>query len=215
MKEYSKIQTVFLRDPDTNHKFLLEGQWARPEFGFLAGLLWEWTEKVDGTNIRIHWDNRDFRIGGKTDMAQIPVFLYDHLMGTFTGEKLHRCFPTEYSGGEGDITLYGEGFGARIQKGGGSYIRDGVSFVLFDVRIDGVWLERTNVEDIAGKLEIPVVPVAGEGSLHDAIGFVRQGFNSNWGNFPAEGLVCRSQVELLNRLGRRVITKIKTKDFPK
>jgi len=40
----------------------------------------------------------------------------------------------------------------KIQKGGGNYIADGVDFVLFDVWINGIWLERENVEDIAEKL---------------------------------------------------------------
>lgn len=216
MKEYHKIQTVFLRDPDTNNKFLLEGQWARPEFEFLANLPWEWTEKVNGTNIRILWNNREFQVRGKTDNAQIPVPLRDYLMATFTEEKLDRCFPNENEpDGSVNITLYGEGFGARIQKGGGNYNPDGVGFALFDVYINGVWLERANIEDIAGKLEIPHVPLVGVGTLSEAIDHARTGFKSAWGDFKAEGLVCRPQVGLLNRLGRRVITKIKTKDFPK
>ncbi len=53
MREYHKIQTVFLRDPETNHRTLLEGQYAEPAFEFLAGNRWVFTEKVDGTNIRI------------------------------------------------------------------------------------------------------------------------------------------------------------------
>ncbi|KKL53664.1 hypothetical protein LCGC14_2273140, partial [marine sediment metagenome] len=49
------------------------------------------------------------------------------------------------------ITLYGEGYGARIQKGGGDYRKGGdVSFRLFDVLIGETWLRRVDVEDVAG-----------------------------------------------------------------
>ena len=41
----------------------------------------------------------------------------------------------------------------------------------------------------------------------------RQGFQSMWGNFQAEGLVVRPLVELRSRTGERVIAKIKCKDF--
>lgn len=221
MKEYHKIQTVYLRDPATNHKFLLEGQWAKPEFGYLANSAWEWTEKVDGTNIRIHWDNREFRIGGKTDNAQIPVPLYDHLIGIFNEANLDRCFVNENEpDGSGSITLYGEGHGARIQKGGGNYNPTGVDFVLFDVLINGVWLEEINMRDIAVKLgvmsvpRVDVAPSGMTGSIPEAVEFVRRGFKSMWGDFKAEGLVGRPQGGMLDRMGRRIITKIKTKDFP-
>lgn len=207
--EYHKIQTVWLRDPATNHKTLLEGQWSKPEFGWLAGNEWVFTEKVDGTNIRIAIDGvtRDVKIDGKTDNAQIPAFLLPRL--NEIGERAEAA-------GLRDIVLYGEGYGAKIQKGGGNYKADGTDFVLFDAYSTGpdpMWLERANIEDIAAKLDIGVVPVVGWGSLHYAIIMAREGFNSMWGPFAAEGLVARPAVELRNRRGERVITKIKAKDF--
>ena len=48
MKEYHKIQTVYLRDPETKFRILLEGQYATPELEYLAQNKWTWTEKVDG-----------------------------------------------------------------------------------------------------------------------------------------------------------------------
>ena len=53
METYHKIQTVWLRDPDNRYKTLLEGQWATPEFEYLANNEWTFTEKVDGTNVRV------------------------------------------------------------------------------------------------------------------------------------------------------------------
>ena len=83
MNQYHKIQTVFLRDPATNYKTLLEGQYALPEFEYLANNQWTWTEKVDGTNIRVIWDGTAIVFGGKTDNAQIPASLVNRLSDTF------------------------------------------------------------------------------------------------------------------------------------
>jgi hypothetical protein len=85
--------------------------------------------------------------------------------------------------------------------------------VLFDVKVGSVWLERKNVEDVAKKLGVDVVPVIGSGTLHDMVKFCRDGIISRWGDFRAEGIVARPRVELLDRLGHRVITKLKCIDF--
>lgn len=205
MKEYHKIQTVWERDPDNHHKTLLEGKWARPEFAYLQGLTWVWTEKVDGTNIRIDWDGERVIFGGRTDKAQLPTFLMERLQEHFTAERLA-------AGLKGPCTLYGEGYGARIQKGGGNYIPDGVDFILFDVWAE-CWLERGTVHEIAKDLDIKTVPITAYGSLQAAIDDTQTGVPSAWGDFIMEGFVMRPETELLDRMGRRLITKIKHKDF--
>lgn len=208
MTEYHKIQTVYLRDPATQMRTLLEGQWALPEFEYLARNEWLWTEKIDGTNIRVIWDGVSVRFGGRTDDAQTPTFLLQRLQDLFPAEKFKTVFP-DWS----QAVLYGEGFGAKVQKGGGNYIKDGCDFILFDVRIGDMWLERPNVEDIASKAGLRVVPAVGRGTLLDAVEIVRKGIPSTFGLFPAEGLVMRPAVELTNRRGQRIISKVKHKDF--
>jgi len=207
MNKYPKIQTVYLRDPATKYRTLLK-EFARPEFEYLANNEWVFTEKVDGTNIRIGWDGERIVLGGRTERAQIPAFLVNKLQEMFPPGKFLSLYP------DLQMTLYGEGYGARIQKGGGNYIPDGVSFILFDVMINDNWLARENVEDIAAKLDIDVVPIVGHGCLAYAVDMARNGFQSHIGTQVAEGLVMRPAVELCNRRGQRVITKIKHKDFP-
>ena len=206
MKEYHKIQTVFKRDPETRHKTLIEGDYSIPEFKFLKDNEWVFTEKVDGTNIRI-MINDAITFGGKTDNAQIPSFLLNWLNEKFLSQKdfMLRNFP-------GGTCLYGEGYGAKIQKGGGNYRQD-QSFVLFDVRIGEWWLKRDDVHDVANKLKIESVPVIGYGTLTEMVEKTRNGFNSIWGDFLAEGIVARPKTELFSRNGNRIITKIKYKDF--
>ena len=74
-------------------------------------------------------------------------------------------------------------------------------------------MKREDVEDIAKKLGLDIVPVLGGGTLGDLVRIVKAGFNSRWGDFPAEGIVARPKVELIARNGQRIITKLKHKDF--
>lgn len=208
MKEYHKIQTVFKRDPATKHKTLLEGDFSLPEFDFLQANNWIFTEKVDGTNIRVHYKDGKITFGGRTDRAQIPATLVEHLNDRFL--PLTDLFNQAFNGNE--VCLYGEGYGAKIQKGGGNYRQD-QDFVLFDVLVGEWWLQRKDVEDVSAKLGIDVVPVMGEGSLLDMVEHAKSGIQSTWGDFQAEGYVARPATELKTRNGHRLITKIKCRDF--
>ena len=206
MKEYHKIQTVFKRDMEHKNKTLLEGQWTLPEFDFLAGNTWVFTEKVDGTNIRVMLQGGGITFGGKTDSAQIPAQLVTRLNERFLplAEKMQASFGC-------DACLYGEGYGAKIQKGGGNYRQD-QDFVLFDVKVGDFWLQRADVEDVAQNLGVDVVPIIGEGTLHDAVAAAKAGITSTWGKFQSEGIVARPKTELKTRNGNRIITKIKCRD---
>ena len=207
MDEYHKITTVYDRDPDNRYKTLLDGQFALPEFEYLAGNEWVFTEKLDGMNCRVDWDCERVLFGGRTDKSQMPTFLFAKLQEMFPAEKFAKLYP------ETPMTLYGEGIGAGIQKGGGNYIPDGVDFVLFDVLIGRWWLRREDVEDIAHRLGIQVVPIVGIGTLEEAIRIVQAGLPSRLGEREAEGLVMRPLVDLWGRDGKRIISKVKGKGF--
>lgn len=210
MSEYPHIDTIYKRD---DRGRLRLGEFSRDEFAYLADNQWIGTEKVDGTNIRVIFDasaSTAIRFGGKTDNAQMPTFLYDKLTAIFqTGDMVERL------GKQFDESaiLYGEGYGARIQKGGGNYNPAGVDFVLFDVKVGDWWLKREDVEEVAWNLGLRVVPILLKGTLSEAVTFVRHGFDSSWGDFRAEGLVLLPAVPLHARGGHRIITKIKHRDF--
>ena len=200
--------TLFKRDPDTKYKTLLMDEYALPCFEYLKDNAWEFTEKVDGTNIRVMCADGIIRFGGKTNNALLPAKLIERLNSIFMPlrEQLTEQFP------EG-VCFYGEGFGAGIQKGGGNY-QSTQEFVLFDVKINNWWLERQNVIDIAEKFNLQIVPVViTRGDLSDMVCIVKRGFKSAWGDFPAEGIVARPTIGLIQRNGHRIITKLKTKDF--
>lgn len=216
---YCKIHSVFKR---TERGVFIDGDWARPEFAYLADCPWVWTEKVDGTNIRIGLDGdeeiaqisgqRAFRIGGRTDSAQIPATLIEAINALGLEPKMREQFP------DGDVTLYGEGYGARIQKGGGNYRAD-QGFVLFDVRVGRWWLTRDAVEEVGAALGVDVVPLVANGPLSSMVETFRlyatdgEAITSHWGAFAAEGIVGTPAVPLFARDGSRVIVKLKHKDF--
>ena len=153
MKEYNKIETLFERDMEGTKK-LIEGKFRNKYVEFLANNKWDFTEKIGGTNIRIHWDGHKVFFGGRTDSAQIPTNLMYALNDKFMGVVNEELFEQKF--GETQVTLYGEGYGAKIQKGGGLY-REDVGFILFDVLIGDTWLERENIEDIAKSFNIPIL----------------------------------------------------------
>jgi RNA ligase len=173
MSEYHKIETLYERDEKTFR--------VKPELilkNSVYGILktWQWTEKIDGTNIRVIWHNGGVSFGGKTDNAQIHSELIKHLYETFTPAVLEAAFP-DVIDTDTKVVLYGEGYGAGIQKGGGDY-GPKKKFILFDVRVGDWWLSHANVCDVSMKLGIDVVPYFGDMTLEEATELVRKGFHS-------------------------------------
>lgn len=88
-----------------------------------------------------------------------------------------------------------------------------MGFILFDIKIGNWWLKREDLEGIAEQLEIPIVPIMGRGTIHDAIWAIKENVRSSFGDFLAEGLVLKPKVELKARNLQRIMTKVKHKDF--
>lgn len=221
MAEYQKIQTLFKRD---ERNIIIPDQFTYPEFEVLKDLKWECTEKIDGTNIRIELtssgnpeDGIIMSFKGRTDKAIIPEHLLTKLNWLFDREHLMEALNITDETQDCNITLYGEGYGAKIQKGG-NYISNDVNFILFDVKIGKWWLDRESIKDIANKLGISAVPLMGYMTIPEAIEYVKEGFKSTIAenkDYDAEGLVLKAPCGLLKRDGERLITKIKTVDFRK
>lgn len=213
--EYHKIDSIYKRDMTKPHAPFIIGQWADPAFDYLQNNQWEFSEKIDGTNIRAMFDGENITFGGKTDKASIPAHLVNRLNELFLPHKdlLKETFKPK-EGEKTDVCLYGEGFGFKIQGSvGGAYLGAEVDFCLFDVRVGNWFLQRENVYDIARKFGLKTPAAVGYGTLLEAVERVKKGFQSSFGNAEAEGLVLRPTVELRTRGGQRVITKVKTRDF--
>lgn len=210
MVKYEKLETIFSRDTEGS-KRLMEGVFRNPTVEFLKDNQWEWTEKVDGTNIGVVWDGYRVSYQGRTENAQIPIRLLDKLNSIFGTQEAEQIFEEQF--GDKSVILFGEGYGNKIQGVGSKYIPDDVGFILFDLWIGGNYQSRESVELTAKSFGIPVVPVVGRGTLSEAVTFVKGHPQSVIGDLPMEGIVCRPMIELRDRCGNRVITKIKWNDF--
>ena len=208
MKEDEKIETLYVRDDKT--KKLVEGKFRNETVELLKDIDWEFTEKIDGTNIRIYWDGHKVSYYGRTDKAQIPSQLMNRLIELFGGDINEEMFEQKF--GDMPVMLIGEGYGAKIQKGGGDYRTDN-DFILFDVCINGNYQPRESVNEIANYFNIDVVPTIMIGRLQDGVDYVKSKPKSKIGNADSEGLVARPLKELKDRTGNRIIVKIKVKDF--
>jgi len=214
--KYPKIDTLFARDPDT---FKVR-EWESRREEFLVPSAWRVTEKIDGTNIRVGWDGERVYFGGRTDRAHVPQGVLAFVREVFTQGNLEAVF------GEQDSRLpapgfvfYGEGYGPGIQKGG-CYRSEGQAFRLFDVLAPGgFWLAWSDVVDVAWKIGVKTAPDLGLLPLGAAIdaatapwSYAASEDSGNAGSCR-EGVVARSEPLLLDRRGRRLIWKLKRKDF--
>ena len=210
MSEYPKIETLYERDMDTFK--VKPGVFRNPVYNLLK--TWHWTEKINGTNIRCIWNpqltTENLIFHGRTDAAEIHKDLMAHLQNTVLSAKLFEVFSAN------QVVIYGEGYGAGIQKGGGDYSPT-KKFIVFDILVDGKWwLSYKDMVDVVNKLGLDVVPSFGETSLEEATEYVRMGFLSRIAinpNKKAEGLVGRPAETLFDKRGNRLIVKLKTKDF--
>lgn len=210
MNKYPKIEALFERDMEGTKK-LIEGKFRNETVEFLKDNTWVCTEKIDGTNIGIVWDGHSVSYQGRTERAQIPAHLMNKLIEMFGGNENEELFEQKF--GENKVILFGEGYGAKIQKGG--LYRSDVSFILFDVYLpdQDLWLNRESIEDIAKSFNIDVVPIILEGTIQDAIDYVKTKPKSTIGTANMEGLVCKPKVDVLDRRGNRIIVKVKVCDF--
>ena len=213
MYKYTKIETVFERDMNGSKK-LIEGNYRNEAVEFLKDHMWYFTEKVDGTNIGIYWDGHKINYQGRTERAQIPANLMNKLIETFGSNETEELFEQMF--GEKEAVLFGEGYGAKIQKGGGNYISDGCDFILFDVYIpmSDTWLTRDGIINVAKAFGIKYVPIICIGTIQEAVDYIKTKPASLINpNHEMEGVVGKPLVDMYDRNYKRIIVKIKSNDF--
>ena len=246
---YQKINTIFMRDAknvimpydsftEPEFEYLRGLKWRGEEKLDGTNMRIEvtkvpiWNGGIEGGTI--NGVKFNVRIAGKTDNAQIPKNLLKHMQEKYPNEKvlaalgLKEFIPVDEWENEHNwltyeqipniYTIYGEGYGEGIQSGGW-YIKGGNEFIVFDVKVNDIYLKTDARDEIATKLGAPIVPLIGYFTLDEAIDFVRKGFRSVVAENPevkmAEGLVLRTDLGLRNRMGKRLIVKVKYEDFQK
>lgn len=209
MKEYHKIKNLFVFDKETK-KFLPD--FRDSTFVALANIQWIFTEKIDGTNFRIFWDGHKLTYGGRTNNAQFNKkqieFIDKYLVNPENEELFEQLF------GEKEVMVYGELFGAGINNGGRYVGGEGFDFRVFDIEIGGFFIERgENFDNICFQLNLASVPITFVGTLPEAVELVRKTPTSTFSDAPLEGFVGVPVGGFLDRMGKRIIVKIKRRDL--
>ena len=231
--EYPKINSLWKRqgwyfedgkknspEYQAGRQSFIIGDYAEPEFGNIKK--WRVDEKIDGTNVRIVFSRAQsggqtlfdgWSTGvtylGRTENAQMPTHLLAYLQSTLTKECIGKAFPEAT-----DVILFGEGYGPKIQAGGGNY-RSDAGFILFDVFVGGWWLKWEDVTEIAHKLGIPHSPHLGIMTEEEIVEFVKSKPLSRCSVIPQmmEGVIARADPLVLFRNGKPVKWKLKCKEF--
>ena len=106
------------------------------------------TEKLHGTSAHLMYKKEQDKIiyfsGGSTRLTFINLFDSDRLL-----EKFREM--------DNDIIIYGEAYGGKCQGMSESYGKE-LRFIGFEVKINNIWLDVPNAEDVCTKFDIEFVP---------------------------------------------------------
>lgn len=175
---------------------------------YLAELPWVYSRKIDGENIRIQWDGEQALWNGKSNAFQCSADFTEYMNNTFLEEIFEEKF-----GRDKVVTLFGEKMGPKTQGNELGLEKDEV--ILYDVNINGTWLDANNVIGIAKYFELRTVYDFMPSNLRSIWGslqwFIEACANGKFKDW--EGIVAHPLVEMRDQGGHRVIVKIKNKDY--
>lgn len=184
-----------------------DGIYRDPMVAFLADNDWEIRRKVDGENIRIRWDGEQALWNGKTNAFQCSLEFHEYMDNTFLEEIFEEKF-----GRDKEVIIFGEKMGPKTQ--GNELGLDKDEIIIYDVCIDGYWLDKWSVKSIADYFNVRTVyDLMGPDVQHPwrlpmIINAVAHGQFEDW-----EGIVAVPMVECRDQKGNRVIVKVKNKDY--
>lgn len=205
LKEYQKIYPPFTRNTETKK---LTNIFISNSVAFLSKKTWEWTEKINGTNMRIFWDGHKLSLYGRANETQIEKEVLDYFLNTFIYGGLEDIIEQKFKTNE--VMFIGEACGGKIQ---GKKEYGDTKLILFDVCINDRYLNRMDAAEIADELGLQFVPHVLTGTIEEAIAFVKTHPKSMLGDLEMEGIVGTPLIPLLDEYGERIITKVKVKDF--
>jgi len=168
-------------------------------------------EKIHGTSSKVGYkeDRLWWFSGGCTHERFVELFDHEDLLERF------RSFG---HGVDCPITIYGEAYGAKIQKMRTTYGNQ-LRFVAFEAKVDQAWLAVPNAADVARKLGLDFVPYVKVPCTLAALDWARdaeskQAIKNGMGpGLKREGVVIRPLEELRLSNGDRLMAKHKADAF--
>jgi len=203
---YPKIPGPYKRDPDDPKK-IINSSFADERISYLARLRWNAYEKIDGTNIRLCWDNHKVTVEGRTSTSQHNPGLLAFLEERYTKNAEFEELLEQACGHP--VMIVGEGFGGNVQKVGPHYGE--YQFRAFDVWSPSVgWWRKDSGESFCSGVGVPIAPLIANLDLRDIINHVRSERTiSTLGNPDPEGYVCSPGADLYNQFGAPIRIKVK------
>jgi len=165
-------------------------------------------EKIHGTSAGIRWDSTNVHLssGGEDHIKFAKLFDVDSLK-----IKFQELF-------DDGVVIYGEAYGGKQQGMSATYGKE-LKFVVFDVKVNGVWVNVPNAEDITKKFGLEFVSYHKIRTTMKALDrerdlpSVQAKRNGIKESKLREGIVLRPLIELITNNGERVISKHKADNF--
>lgn len=166
------------------------------------------TEKIHGTSAWITYKDEKLTYHSGGGSHDLFVKLFDH-------EKLLTQMKEKF--GWRSVKLHGEFYGGKLQKMSYMYGKES-DFIMFDIKVEDVWLSFDKVQKLAEELEIEIV----DGEIIDAtVEAIEEITNrpsaialkKGLGEHVREGVVLKPLEEFVSNNGKRVIVKNKTEKF--
>lgn len=220
MERYGKTPGPFKRSPKSNK--IIFGEWSDPILEYLQDANFIFTEKLDGTNMRLiyhpeHTTTTDgfdsihhparLELRGRSDAAAVHPRLREWVEGLDI-EPFVKAFS------DNQVCIYGEGVGDGIQNGGPQYGH--THFRAFGIKGSRGWLSHQVTREILTHgLNLDQVPWVTIKTLNQGIKIIQAGLASQFGDgkFMAEGMVGLPLVLIYTPNQERIIVKIKHRDF--
>ena len=194
-----KKRILYDIDDDINH-------YRDNSIFLLRNNLWNGSRKLDGTNFRIKYDGEKAIYCGKTNKAQFTDDQKEYIESVFLEELFEEKFRVDDK--DLNVIIYGELVGEKIQNGDRNEFKD-LEVVIFDVKINDVWLEPDSVKDIAKffnlKSSYDFIHITG--ILKELVKFVIDNKDR------IEGLVATPVGGFYSKKQDRIIVKIKGRDY--
>lgn len=166
-------------------------------------------EKIHGSSSHIGWDGNNIKLyaGGEKHERFVEIFDQDFLI-----EKFKEEF------GVISCTIFGEVYGGKCQGMSDTYGKE-LKFVVFDVKVEDVWLNVPKAENVTQRFGLEFVHYVktttnledlDREKNRDSVQAIRNGMGKN---HPSEGIVIRPLEEFTMNNGQRVIAKHKKDEF--
>ena len=178
---------------------------------------WVATVKVHGANFGFISDGTDVTpfkrtsvIGKNPDTSMYEFYGCNDVVERYRDKIVQMCF--SIGGGE-TVYVYGELYGQGVQKEINYGQKD---FIIFDIKVGNSWLTWDEVNYMAEKFGLPVVPELGRGTLQEMLEISPEFVCplSPTGD-RSEGLVIKplTDADMMLPTGSRPIVKNKSKAF--